>query len=139
MTLKVRNPRSPNPSSYIDCEVLYQGQWLPHTCMPNTDTEETYQRIINGEAGEILITEEPVIEAVVPESVGPLQIRRAIRQLGMMGQMKSFLKTADEEIVEAWEYATEFKRRDHLILQAQQQLNKTDSELDQLFILASEL
>lgn len=69
-------------------------------------------------------------------SCGPLQMRRALRASGLLDVVNQYLETADEEVVEAWEYATKIDRDDPFILAVQQLLNKTDEEVDNLFKLA---
>lgn len=67
---------------------------------------------------------------------GPLQLRRALRASGLMDTVKTHMGTADEEVVEAWEYATEIYRMDPMVLGIQALLGKTDTEADDLFRLA---
>lgn len=67
---------------------------------------------------------------------GPLQFRRALRQMGEMETIDAFMGAAPEEVVEAWEYATRIVRLDPLVLALQQQLGRTDEEVDDLFRLA---
>ena len=70
---------------------------------------------------------------------GALQIRRALRQLGLFTTITDWVAMQDEEIQEAWEYATTFKRLDPFILAAITALGKTDEEADALFALAATL
>ena len=83
---------------------------------------------------KIVVEERPAWRAKT--IVGPLQLRRALRQVGWMGDLKTYMTTAPEEIQEAWEYATEIPRLDPLVLAVQTQFQKTDQEMDQLFELA---
>ena len=69
-------------------------------------------------------------------SCGPLQFRRALRAAGLMNAVKTVLESADEEVVEAWEYATVVYRTDPMIVSFGTALGKTDEELDDLFKLA---
>jgi len=66
----------------------------------------------------------------------PLQIRRALRQVGMYDTVVSWVATQPTEISEAWEYATFFARLDPFIVAATPGLGKTDVEVDQVFQLA---
>ena len=69
--------------------------------------------------------------------VGPLQLRRALRQMGEMATVKTYMETqATEEEQEAWEYATVIPRLDPLVVGLQGILERTDEEVDQLFELA---
>lgn len=70
---------------------------------------------------------------------GPLEIRRALRQSGLLSSIKDFMKTAPEEVTVAWEYASVFKRMDPLVLALQASLGKTDEEVDAIFELANTL
>ena len=69
-------------------------------------------------------------------TVGPLQLRRALRAAGLMTDLQAYLATAPEEVQEAWEYATTIPRLDPLAVAIQQATGKTDAEVDQLFELA---
>lgn len=68
--------------------------------------------------------------------VGPLQLRRALRQLGLYQTIVDWVATQNEEIQEAWEYATVHKRLDPFIVAAVTGLGKTDEEVDAVFQLA---
>jgi len=72
-------------------------------------------------------------------SCGPLQLRRALRQLGMMATVQAAMAQADEETQEAWEYASEIRRADPMIEAVRVALGKTDEEVDSLFLLAQTL
>ena len=69
----------------------------------------------------------------------PLQMRRALRQAGLYDTVVAWVATQEDEISEAWEYATFFYRLDPFILVAGPALGKTDEDLDQLFTLAMSL
>ena len=70
---------------------------------------------------------------------GALQMRRALRQMGLYQPVVDWVATQDEEIQEAWEYATTFKRLDPFIVAAVSGLEKTDEEVDAVFQLAATL
>lgn len=72
-------------------------------------------------------------------SCGPLQMRKALRQLGVMATVQAVMAQADEETQEAWEYASEIKRTDAMIESMRIALGKSEEEVDQLFILAQGL
>ncbi|MGE0155107.1 MAG: hypothetical protein AB7R90_21010 [Reyranellaceae bacterium] len=69
--------------------------------------------------------------------VTPLQLRRALRSIGLKAEVDAFLAQAGEEAQEAWEYAVTINRNDALIAAAAQELGKTDQEIDALFALAA--
>ena len=81
------------------------------------------------------------IEETTPDprtimTCGALQFRKALRQLGKMDAVKSYVEQADEETQEAWEYATEFKRLDPFIVGGMAALGVSDAEVDAVFELA---
>jgi len=79
---------------------------------------------------------EPV-SAPVPQSVTPLQMRRALRATGLKATVDAALAAASDEVREEWEYATEILR-DNATLEAMgHALGKTDAEIDALFQLAA--
>lgn len=117
--------------------VLHQNKWR---------YENTAYRVVNGqlqkksEAELADIEEQMQAEALNAwrehTHCGPLQFRRALRASGLMDAVKTYLESANEEVAEAWEYATKIDRMDPFILAVQQLLNKTDEEVDNLFKLA---
>lgn len=79
---------------------------------------------------------EKVEPAPVPSSASPLQIRKALRQMGLKAAIDTFIAGQDEEVQEAWEYAVQIDRDNALIAAAAAQLNKTEADIDDLFRLA---
>jgi len=76
---------------------------------------------------------------VVPYEVSPRQIRRALSIVGLREAVEGAVATADEEVKDAWFYSTAFYRDNPLVLNLAVALNKTEEELDNIFILASTL
>lgn len=74
---------------------------------------------------------------LVPQSVTPLQFRRALNQLNMRTAIENYVNTLDEDSKDAWQYATIFERNNIIITSAAAALNKTSAEVDDLFRLAS--
>lgn len=72
-------------------------------------------------------------------SCGPLQLRRALRQLGLAAAVKTAMAQADEEAQEDWEYASEIRRMEPMIEAMRRGLGNTAEEVDQLFLLAQTL
>lgn len=87
--------------------------------------------------------EEKIIElsgpAAVPQSVTPLQMRKAIRHAGLKATVDQFLRETDEEIAEAWEYATTIERENPFVQTAITGLGMADEQIDDLFRLAATL
>lgn len=72
-------------------------------------------------------------------SVSPLQIRRALRQTGLLDNLTAYVEGSSVEVREAWEYAVQIDRTDPLIVGAAQSLGVTDAQVDDLFRLAATL
>ena len=92
------------------------------------------------ESTEYTVTEIPQPDSVQiwreTTSVGPLQLRRALRAMGEMDAINAYMETASEEVKEAWKYATIIPRLDPLVVGLQSVMERTDEEVDQLFELA---
>jgi hypothetical protein len=104
-------------------------QWI--TCPDEVVAGYTYE---NGVFTAPVVEPEP---APVIMSVGPLQLRRALREVGMYAAVVAYVEAADEEIQEAWEYATEYRRDDPLFPVVQTAMELTDEDVDNLFALAA--
>lgn len=87
----------------------------------------------------ILLSVEELPEPSPPDSVTPLQIRRALRQLGLKPQVDAMIETLDDEAKEAWEYAIEVRRDNELIESARLALGMSVDDADNLFRLAASL
>jgi hypothetical protein len=72
-------------------------------------------------------------------SCGPVQLRRALRAAGHKQAIDAWIAQADPDTVEDWEYTTEIKRLDPMVLSAQAYLEATDKEVDTLFELGKTL
>jgi hypothetical protein len=87
--------------------------------------------------GEFLApTPEPMPDPRATMSCGPLQLRRALRQLGLYATITAAIAQADEETQEAWEYASEVRRLEPMVEAMRVVLGKTDAEVDAIFDLA---
>ena len=80
-----------------------------------------------------------VARPIVPASVLPLQIRKAIRQAGLKPAVDAYIATLDEEIIEEWEFALRIDRNHPLIAMAAAALEMTEEQVDDLFIQAAAL
>lgn len=90
---------------------------------------------------EVTWPTEPVepYTGIIPPSVTPLQMRKALRLSGLYESVQSYLATQDAEVNEEWEYATQIDRDNVLIATAAVLLGKTAEEVDDLFRLAATL
>lgn len=69
----------------------------------------------------------------------PWQIRKALNILSLRDAVEAAILQADQPTKDAYNYAQEFKRLDPLVISFGTILEKTDLELDELFILAMSL
>lgn len=69
----------------------------------------------------------------------PWQIRKALNQTGLRGAVESAVASADQTTKDGWEFATEFRRDDPLLMSMGGALGKTEAEFDALFALAMTL
>lgn len=72
-------------------------------------------------------------------SVTPLQIRRALRQVGLLDEVQNFVENSSAEVREAWEYAIQIDRNNDLIIGAANTIGISEQEVDSLFRLAATL
>lgn len=75
----------------------------------------------------------------VPYSVTPRQVRLLLLRKGLLPSVTALIATQSQEAQIAWEYATEFKRDDPLLLGVAQALNLTSAQLDEFFIEANQI
>lgn len=75
----------------------------------------------------------------VPASVTPLQMRKALRHLGLMATVDAYVATLDEEAAEEWEYALAIERGNATLQAAAAGLGMTEEQADDLFRLAASL
>lgn len=109
-------------------------------------------KIVNGEPVEMSAEEEAAIladraatatakAAYVPPSVTPLQMRKALRQLGMIEAVRAMVAAADEATQDEWEYAVQYDRAHPSweAMGAMMDPPKTAADIDDLFRLAATL
>lgn len=76
--------------------------------------------------------------ARIPE-ITPWQMRKALNQLGLREQVETAVAAGNQDVKDAWEFATSFVRTDPLVVAMQSVLGKTDAEVDALFMLGAAL
>lgn len=85
-------------------------------------------------------TAEYEAQANVPETVTPLQARRALRAAGLLPTVNAWVASQpDEDIKDAWEFASVIERYGPLTLGAAAALGLSEAQLDALFIAAAQL
>lgn len=109
---------------------------------PGQLVEEATPQLVGGtwqQAWSVRDMTEAEVKATVPFSVTPLQIRKALRQVGLKAAVDGYLATLPEEVAEEWEYALEVRRDNPTILAAADALGMTEAQADDLFRLAGSL
>ena len=104
----------------------------------------------DGEGNERIVKEGESVEEVaadffppyvppVPASVTPMQMRKALRHMGLKAAVDAYISTLDEETVEEWEYALAIERDNATLQAAAIGLGMTTEQTDDLFRLAGSL
>jgi hypothetical protein len=70
-------------------------------------------------------------------SVTPLQMRRALNASNLRDAVEAAVAAAPQDVRDAWEFATEIRRNDALLISLATALGKSDADLDILFQLAA--
>jgi len=133
----------------LDNNALKSLGWLPWRFV------EIQAEVLTGSTVEILedeVVETETVRNKTPEeiaaeqeewrrstSVTPLQIRRALRQIGLLDEVQNFIENSSAEVREAWEYAIQIDRNNELIIGAANAIGVSEQEVDNLFRLAATL
>jgi hypothetical protein len=80
----------------------------------------------------------PPIVATIPQSVTPKQARLALLGAGLYDSVNLAVKANPAHEI-YWEYALEVKRDDALLIELSTALGITSEQLDDLFVVGSEL
>lgn len=81
---------------------------------------------------------DPILPAVT-SIVTMRQARLALLQTGMLAQVNAAVAAADEATKITWEFSSEVQRNNALVSTLAAALNLTETQLDDLFILAATL
>lgn len=73
----------------------------------------------------------------VPASVGPLQMRRALRAAGLIDSVQTWVSGQDADTKDAWEYAISIERDGPIVAAGARALSLSSGDLDTLFRSAS--
>ena len=87
----------------------------------------------------IKVNQDKLKKAQTPEIVSMRQARLALLQANLLTLVSEAIENGSEADKITWEYATEVRRDDALVLNLSQALDLTDAMLDDLFILAASL
>ena len=82
---------------------------------------------------------EPPAPVVVPQSVTPRQARLALSQQGKLAAVNTAVAAADDATKITWEFALSVDRNSPLVATLGAAVSLTDSQIDDLFILAATL
>ena len=82
-------------------------------------------------------SEEDVIVTV--PSVSPRQIRLALNHLGLRSNVEAYVANSSQDIQDSWQYAISFVPSDPFVEAARIELNKTQDEMNAVFIYAATL
>lgn len=74
---------------------------------------------------------------MVPDTVSPWQMRRALNQLKLRDSVEAAVAAADQDTKDGWDYALEIRRDNPLINGMASGLGMTAAQLDELFLLAA--
>lgn len=80
-----------------------------------------------------------VAASPVPQSITPRQARIMLLQMGMLQAVEEMIAQQDEATKIAWEYTTEFRRDNPLLLSLSANMSLSSEEVDQFFVNASKL
>jgi len=117
---------------------------IPFTASPD-DSEShgraLYADAVAGRFGPVSPYVPADVVVTVPKSVTPRQARLALLQAGLLDAAESAIAAMDGDIGRAaridWEFASEFRRDNPLLVGVQCALGISDEQVDSLFIAAS--
>ncbi|ELE6054230.1 hypothetical protein RMS37_000431 [Campylobacter coli] len=107
--------------------------------------KEIAQSVLKEEVDD-LINDHPLMleklkdydEFGVPRKISIRQAKLALLEVGLLENVEIMMQSADKATQISWEYATEFERKNELILFFQQQTKLSDEFVDELFKKAKE-
>jgi hypothetical protein len=94
----------------------------------------TFARNDNGVVEEVL-----TLEDLPPPSVSPWQIRKALSAAGLRQAVEDFVNSQDQDVQDAWHYASSFEIDNPFWEAGMAALGKTHDDLVGLFRLAATL
>jgi len=75
--------------------------------------------------------------APIPQSVTPLQVRRALNQAGLRSSVEAAIAAASQDARDAWEFASVINRDNPILDSMAAALGMSSAQVDQLFVLAA--
>lgn len=95
----------------------------------------TFEGIQNGK----WVVRTPAPAPSVPQIVSARQARLALLQSGLLPTVANSVSSMSQEVQITWEYATEWDRNDNLVISIGSSLGLSNTDMDNLFIVASGL
>ena len=93
-------------------------------------------QITDSEAQVIIDANKP---APAPLVVSPRQIRMALTHAGLRADVESTVAAGDQDLKDWWQYATSFVETHPQVVAMAGQLNLSEAQVHDLFVLASSL
>lgn len=81
----------------------------------------------------------PPPEPQIPNSITPRQCRLLLLSRGMLSSVNEMIAGQDEATRITWEYATEFRRDNQLLVQLSTALGLSPDQVDEFFVEASKI
>lgn len=118
------------------------GENMPADAVSISD--DVYLQMLNGQAQMKSIVGNSIGKPVLKDYLAPpvvltctaYQIRQALSQLGIRAAVEAAISAGSQELIDAWEYAAEFRRDNPKIAEMAAALNKSSAEIDAIFKLA---
>lgn len=152
--MRVLKAKALNPElTRFDCEVELNGKTLPYTADLNDapSMEKVIPQIFDDVETKLIsadiifepYSEPPPPPVVVPGSISARQARLALLRINKLDAVEPAIESMpspDKEQAQIeWEYATEIERNHPFVKKLAAGLGLTDDQIDQLFIMGSEL
>jgi hypothetical protein len=96
----------------------------------------TYEALLNPNGQDYTVNLNWI--SPVPFSITPAQAREQLWKIGLRQQVQDYVEQ-NARMLDWWEYALEIRRTNEYIEQMRIQLNWTNEQLDEFFIMASKI
>lgn len=107
---------------------------LPGKTLVTSDTAQIGDTYANG-----TFTPPTPPPVPIPQSVTPLQARKAINAAGLRSSIEAAVAASGQDAQDAWEYATVIERNNSIIASMAAGLGLTSTQIDDLFRTAATL
>lgn len=129
-------------------DVVYQtwgGTWGQCPSIPNPiklpNGDYVHAPSLNADYNGYTLVEWSMAEPPpsVPNSITPRQCRLLLLQQGLLASVEATIAQSTEDVRISWEYASEFRRDDPILLTFATAFGFSDTAIDQFFIAAAQL